>query len=51
MDFTLAELKSPGPGKGVAVPPDTHQRALLVDEAQKAAPPPPPKKKSWWEWF
>ena len=30
MDFTLDELREPGPGKGVAVPPDTDARGYLV---------------------
>lgn len=30
MDFTLGELKTPGPGKGVAEPPYTDVRAYLV---------------------
>jgi formylglycine-generating enzyme required for sulfatase activity len=30
MDFTLADLKTPGPGKGVETPPDTDARAYLV---------------------
>ena len=30
MDFTLAELKTPGPGKGVPAPPDTDVRAYLL---------------------
>ncbi|MGC9952987.1 MAG: hypothetical protein ABSD21_01725 [Rhizomicrobium sp.] len=30
MDFTLAELTSPGPGKGVPAPPDTDVRAYLL---------------------
>lgn len=57
MDFSLAELGTPGPGKGVDTPPDTDVRAYLVKQAAQvaarspAAPPPAPeKKKSWW-WF
>ena len=30
MDFTLAELQSPGPGRGVPAPPDTDLRAYLM---------------------
>ena len=30
MDFALDELKTPGPGKGVAMPPDIDARAYLV---------------------
>ena len=30
MDFTLDELRTPGPGKGVAAPPDIDVRAYLV---------------------
>ncbi|MBS0275925.1 MAG: hypothetical protein JSR55_16430 [Proteobacteria bacterium] len=30
MDFTLDELRTPGPGKGVASPPDTDARAYLL---------------------
>jgi hypothetical protein len=30
MDFTRAELAAPGPGKGVAAPPDTDVRAYLM---------------------
>lgn len=30
MDYTLAELKTPGPGKGIATPPDTDVRAYLL---------------------
>ncbi|MGN6514558.1 MAG: hypothetical protein ACTHLR_01815 [Rhizomicrobium sp.] len=33
MDFTLEELRTPGPGKGVPVPPDTDVRAWLVAAA------------------
>jgi hypothetical protein len=60
MDYSLAELNTPGPGKGVDTPPDIDVRAYLVKQAQAAAqaaaqsvpaaPPPPAKKKSWW-WF
>jgi len=48
MDFTLAELKTPGPGKGVAAPPDTDVRGYLAAAVEAAKPPPPPAKKSWW---
>lgn len=57
MDFSLAELKTPGPGKGVATPPDIDVRAFLVKQAQAtaqaaarppAASPAPEKKKPWW---
>ncbi len=30
MDFSLADLQTPGPGKGVATPPDTDTRAYLL---------------------
>ena len=30
MDFTLADLKTPGPGKGVPSPPDIDVRAYLM---------------------
>lgn len=33
MDFTLSELRVPGPGKGVAAPPDADVRAYLVSVA------------------
>ena len=33
MDFTLSELRVPGPGRGVAAPPDTDARAYLVSVA------------------
>ena len=48
MDFTLAELKTPGPGKGVEMPPDTDVRAYLVAEIEKRKPAPPPAKSPWW---
>lgn len=35
MDFTLEELRQPGPGRGVAMPPDTDARALLVARLPK----------------
>jgi hypothetical protein len=41
MDFTLEELKMPGPGRGVALPPDIDVRGLLqrvVDRQAKASP-------------
>jgi hypothetical protein len=38
MDFTLDELKTPGPGKGVASPPDIDVRAYLI--SMRAARPP-----------
>ncbi|MDE2184309.1 MAG: hypothetical protein KGJ78_14915 [Alphaproteobacteria bacterium] len=37
MDFTLTELKEPGPGKGVAEPPDTDARKLLSARVPKPA--------------
>ncbi len=37
MDFTLAELRTPGPGKGVARPPDTDVRAYLLGQMQPGA--------------
>jgi hypothetical protein len=43
MDFTLAELKTPGLGKGVPAPPDTDVRAYLLSRmrsTQEAAGPP-----------
>ncbi len=40
MDFSLAELGTPGPGKGVATPPDTDARAYLISMRGTAAPPP-----------
>lgn len=33
MNFSLAELQTPGPGKGVATPPDTDVRAYLEGQA------------------
>jgi len=39
MDFTLADLGVPGPGKGVATPPDTDARAYLLSVRGVAAPP------------
>lgn len=51
MDFTLAELKTPGPGKGVPAAPDTDVRTFLVRAVEANRPPPqPPKKKPWWVW-
>jgi len=35
MDFTLAELKTPGPGKGVSAPPDIDVRGFLVEAAKE----------------
>jgi formylglycine-generating enzyme required for sulfatase activity len=40
MDFSLAELATPGPGKGVAAPPDTDARAYLLSVRGTMAPPP-----------
>lgn len=40
MDFSLAELATPGPGKGVATPPDTDARAYLLSVRGTVAPPP-----------
>jgi hypothetical protein len=34
MDFTLEELRNPGPGKGVASPPDTDVRGYLISVAR-----------------
>ncbi|HUO97883.1 MAG TPA: hypothetical protein VMU01_04410, partial [Rhizomicrobium sp.] len=48
MDFALAELKTPGPGKGVAAAPDIDARALLMTGVAKLKPPPKPDKKLWW---
>jgi hypothetical protein len=48
MDFALAELRTPGPGKGVANPPDTNVRSLLLSEIEKTKPAPPPPKRPWW---
>lgn len=55
MDFTLAELKTPGPGKGVPAAPETDIRTWLVREAQKEGAAAPPAKetakdKPWWPW-
>ena len=36
MDFTLAELKILGPGKGVSAPPDIDVRGFLVEPARRA---------------
>jgi hypothetical protein len=50
MDFTLDELKTPGPGKGVATPPDTDVRAFLLKQIEATpSPPAPAKKSSWWK--
>lgn len=54
MDFTLDELKTPGPGKGVATPPEIDIRSWLVMQAQREIPKPnaagksAPKTKPWW---
>jgi hypothetical protein len=55
MDFDLTELKSPGPGKGVASAPDIDVRAFLVKLAgDRAVPQPstqprqPVHRKPWW---
>ena len=37
MDFSLDELRTPGPGKGVPAPPDTDARAYLVSMQGKVA--------------
>jgi formylglycine-generating enzyme required for sulfatase activity len=37
MDFSLDELQTPGPGKGVPTPPDTDARAYLVSMQGKVA--------------
>jgi hypothetical protein len=39
MDFTAAELRTPGPGKGVAQPPDIDARAYLMAVRPPAAAP------------
>ncbi|MGA7674871.1 MAG: hypothetical protein WCA78_07450 [Rhizomicrobium sp.] len=36
MDFNLAELKTPGPGKGVPAPPDIDARAYLLSRMRRA---------------
>ena len=36
MDFNLAELKTPGPGKGVPAPPDIDVRAYLWSRMRTA---------------
>jgi hypothetical protein len=41
MDFTLEELKTPGPGKGVATPPDIDLRGYLL--SLHAVPPTKPQ--------
>ena len=48
MDYTLGELKEPGPGKGVATPPDTDVMAVLQAEIENRAPPPPERQSPWW---
>jgi hypothetical protein len=40
MDFTLAELKTPGPGKGAATPPEIDIRSWLVMQAKVELPKP-----------
>ena len=35
MDFTLDELRAPGPGKGVAAPPDIDTRLYLMAQLKK----------------
>ena len=49
MDFTLDELTSPGPGKGVANPPDIDARAWLLTQVKPKKPPapPPPDQTGW----
>src|SRR5205085_8664479 len=52
MDFSLADLQTPGPGKGVPQPPDTDARAYLssmrgqvtqrAPRVAESAPPPSP---------
>jgi formylglycine-generating enzyme required for sulfatase activity len=52
MDFSLADLQTPGPGKGVPEPPDTDARAYLLSmrgqvtqrapRVAESAPPPSP---------
>jgi formylglycine-generating enzyme required for sulfatase activity len=39
MDFSLVELQTPGPGKGVATPPETDARAYLLSVRGAKAPP------------
>jgi formylglycine-generating enzyme required for sulfatase activity len=41
MDFSLADLQTPGPGKGVPTPPDTDARAYLLSMRGVVAPQPP----------
>jgi len=62
MDFSLTELKTPGPGKGVPTPPEIDIRSWLVTQAQHesagAALKSPAKSdskaagnaKPWWLW-
>lgn len=38
MDFSLADLQTPGPGKGVPTPPDTDARAYLLSMRGMVAP-------------
>jgi hypothetical protein len=49
MDYTAAELKTPGPGKGVPTAPDTDARAYLLHQA--GPPPAAPARKPWWALF
>ncbi|MGH6878825.1 MAG: formylglycine-generating enzyme family protein, partial [Rhizomicrobium sp.] len=39
MDFSLADLQTPGPGKGVPMPPDTDARGYLLSMRGTTAPP------------
>ena len=53
MDFTREELSAPGPGKGVAAPPETDVRSWLLTQpgaqaALKARKPAKEAAKSWW---
>jgi hypothetical protein len=48
MDFTLAELREPGPGKGVGASPDTDVRGYLLGEIEKTKPARQPASPSWW---
>jgi hypothetical protein len=38
MDFSLDELATPGPGKGVAAPPDIDTRGYLLSLIPRRAP-------------
>jgi hypothetical protein len=52
MDFSLDELRTPGPGKGVAAPPDIDARAYLVSQEKPKKPSPPrPQAPSYPSWF